>query len=188
MRPVAAVMSTNVAVDLVRTMLATYVFAPYRIEHGLAPFEGAARVAFHIEQALVLSRLALLAWLAWTALTTARSWPVLLPGWVTATSLLAAWYPTVRGEALGAVYRALTVAAVLVGAVAIPCASKGRGRAPFVSLVLLGGLGAELAGPYLGSPFEWWTAQLTWCIVFAGLSFTFAGWICLRPSLTVPSS
>ncbi len=188
MRPVAAVMSTNVVVDLVRTVLATYIFAPYRITHGPVSFVGAARVAFHVEQALLLSRVALLSWLVWSCLSTVRAWPPFAGAWLTATTLLASWYPEVRGEALGRVYRALTVAAVIVGASALLRVARGRGRAPLVSLVLLGGLGAELAGPYLGSPFDWWTAQLTWLVLFAGLSCLFAGWICSRPSLTVPSS
>ena len=51
-----------------------------------------------------------------------------------------------------------------------------------VALALLAGLAAELAGPYLGASFEWWTAQLTWSLVFAGLAFVFGGWLCSQAS------
>lgn len=187
MRPVAAVIGARVGCDLVRAGIAAWWLEPWRAAWWPAPFEGTTRAAFHAEQALFMLGPALACALAWWTLARVRALPVAV-SWLTASATLAAWYPEVRGEALGSAYRALTACAVIGGASALLQATGARGMAQLSSLVILAGVAAELAGPYLSQPFEWWPAQFTWCVVFSGLSLLFGGWICSRPSLTVCSS
>lgn len=175
MRACAYVLGANVVLDVARETIGALVLRPYRAAHWPAPYTGAARVAFHLEQAAFIAWPAIVCALAWSSLSRSRAWPV-LASWSAAAAALVLLYPEVRGEPLGRVYRALTVLAVLGGAAALLRVTRAPGRAGIVSLALLAGVAAELAGPYLARPFEWWPAQLTYAIVFTGLSLTFGVW------------
>lgn len=84
---------------------------------GLPPFTGAARMAFHADQAGELaSGAAFAALMIW--LFSGRRALALLPGiaWVTAVGYLATHYPEIRGEPLRQVYLAAELAALTVAA------------------------------------------------------------------------
>src|SRR5262249_10123940 len=72
---------------------------------GSPPFSGAARIAFHIDEALFLSSSAGLAATV-IVLFTPRPWRALLPivAWAGLVAYLATHYPEVRGEALRDIY------------------------------------------------------------------------------------
>jgi len=87
---------------------------------GLPPFVGAARAAFHVDQAIELSWSAGLATLA-IIVFSRRRWVAALIGlvWAGAIAYLATHYPEVRGEALRKFYLAAELAAVTVAAASI---------------------------------------------------------------------
>jgi hypothetical protein len=84
---------------------------------GLPPFVGAARAAFHVDQAIELSWSAGLAALV-IVVFSRRRWFVALIGlvWTGAVAYLATHYPEVRGEALLKGYFAAELATVTVAA------------------------------------------------------------------------
>jgi hypothetical protein len=87
---------------------------------GSPPFVGAARVAFHIDEAIGLSLPTALAITA-IVLFARRRWLALLPGlaWAGAVAYLATHYPAIRGEALRLVYLGAELAALAVAAASI---------------------------------------------------------------------
>jgi hypothetical protein len=87
---------------------------------GSPPFTGAARVAFHIDEAIGISTLAAMAITA-ILLFLRRRWLALLPGlaWAGAVAYLSTHYPEVRGEALRRVYLAVELAALAIAAASI---------------------------------------------------------------------
>lgn len=87
---------------------------------GSPPFVGAARVAFHIDQAIELSWPAGLAGVA-ILLFAQRRWLALFPAlaWAGAVAYLATHYPAIRGEELRLVYLAAELAALAVSAASI---------------------------------------------------------------------
>lgn len=154
------------------------------------PYTGTARALFHASQALTLAWPAGVAALSWHLLTRLRPVTWMLAPWVGATALLALQYPTLRGEALGDALRRCQAAGLIIGLAALLGARPDRfrpGRAHLVSLALLAGVGAELAGPYLGDPFggEWDLARATWIFTLGGVTFAAAWrrpWARLRAS------
>jgi hypothetical protein len=87
---------------------------------GSPPFTGAARVAFHVDEAIGLSAPTAMAITA-IMLFVRRPWLSLLPGlaWVGAVAYLATHYPAIRGEALRLVYLGAELAALAVSAASI---------------------------------------------------------------------
>lgn len=153
------------------------------------PYTGAARALFHASQALTLAWPAGVAALSWHLLTRLRPVSWMLVPWLGATALLAFQYPALRGEALGDALRRCQAAGLVVGLLALLGARPDGfrpGRAHLVSLALLAGVGAELAGPYLAAPFTtWWTAQATWILTLTAASVV-AAW--RRPWTRSPAS
>jgi len=84
---------------------------------GSPPFTGAARVAFHVDQAGELASAAAFAALVIWLFSKRRSLAV-IPGiaWVAAVAYLATHYPEIRGEPLRQVYLAAELAALAVAA------------------------------------------------------------------------
>jgi hypothetical protein len=84
---------------------------------GLPPFTGAARAAFHVDQAGELASVAAFAALMIWLFSKRRS-PALLPAivWVAAVAYLATHYPEIRGEPLRQVYLAAELAALAIAA------------------------------------------------------------------------
>jgi hypothetical protein len=87
---------------------------------GSPPLTGAARVAFHIDEAIGLSAPTTLAITA-IVLFARRRWLALLPGlaWAGAMAYLATHYPEIRGEALRLVYLGAELAALAIAAASI---------------------------------------------------------------------
>ena len=87
---------------------------------GSPPFSGAARIAFHIDEALFLSSSTGLAAIV-IVLFAARLWRAVLPivAWAGLVAYLATHYPEVRGEALRDVYLGADLATLTVAAGAI---------------------------------------------------------------------
>jgi hypothetical protein len=85
-----------------------------------SPFTDAARVAFHIDEAIGLSAPAAMA-IATILLFARRRWLALFPGlaWAGAVAYLATHYPAIRGEPLRLVYLAAELAALTVAAASI---------------------------------------------------------------------
>lgn len=173
----ARLLEALLAADLCRLLLTALVLAPAR-DRGGVPFEGWDRAAFHGTQVLFLAwpfGLAALAWRLFSP-THTLAWIAALP-----FSLLCgrAWecYPRLRGEALADFYRFSQGVALGLALLSLAAPIRSRvGRAHLCSLLLLAGLAAELAGPYLADPFgSWWTAQATWSVVLAAVALTAIG-------------
>lgn len=112
-RPFAVFFVATTAANFLR-FIRHEAFAPIR-PIGSPPFVGAARVAFHIDQALFLAWPAAFAALAiW--LFAKRRALALLPmlAWVVAVAYLATHYPAVRGEALHRFYLGAELGALAV--------------------------------------------------------------------------
>jgi hypothetical protein len=112
-RPFAVFFVGTTAANLLR-FLRHETFAPIR-PLGSPPFVGAARVAFHMDEALFLAWPAAFAALAiW--LFAQRRALALLPAfaWVVAVAYLATHYPAVRGEALRRFYLGAELGALAV--------------------------------------------------------------------------
>lgn len=143
------------------------------------PYTGGARALFHVSQALILAWPAGTAALSWHLLTRLQPVTWMLVPWLGTTAVLAHQYPALRGEALGDALRHLQAAGLALGLLALLGARPDRfrpGRALLVSLALLAGVGAELAGPYLGDPFggQWDLARATWILTLGSVAFAAA--------------
>jgi len=147
--------------EVVRLGLKVFVLAPARAA-GRVPFEGAERCVFFAQQSLFLARPLLAAALCWHLL--ARTSPARFAAiWIGLSIAFALSYPELRGEALAGWYSRAQVAGIVIALASIPAARGRIGRAQLVAFLLVAGLAAELAGPYLGDAFaSWWTAQATW--------------------------
>jgi hypothetical protein len=110
-RPIALLLGYGLASDVVRRVIRLGVLAPARAELAGAPFTGWARIAFHGEVALFVGWMAGVAALAVFVFGRRRPWGVLAV-YVVAVAVLAAGYPTFRGELLGKAYLALELAAL----------------------------------------------------------------------------
>lgn len=141
-RPIAALLAAAAAADIAAWALAALVLAPARAELGAAPYQGAARMAFHGTQATFL---------LWPAGLAACASAVWLPrargavagvgavyGLSCAGVVLA--YPALRGAALAQVYLAAQLAAAVVVVGAGVAWWRRRARPTFSdgSMLLLG--------------------------------------------------
>lgn len=185
-RPVAIYLTGWLLGDLVRLLLATLVLAPWKIAHGNVPLTGGARLAGHLEQGLLLG--------SWFGIAALAGWfftrAPLLAGVLYTAALVACvhGYPELRGEALGSFYRILTVVAVGLALLAIARKRLPVGLAHLVVLLLVAGLTATLAGPFLGSPFKDWSlAQLTWTVFVGLIVLVQGGWLLWRFRTVVAS-
>ena len=160
------------SVELGRLALSAFVLGPARAA-GLVPYAGITRSAFLVSEALTLfwpfGCAALFArmiapWYAWVGTV---AWGGVV--WVD----IARRYPVLRGEALLRELRFAQLCALFCAfavAVAFPRTRAFKtGRALLCSLLLLAGVAAEFAGPWLSAdPLPaWWTAQATWTLLLA---------------------
>jgi len=178
MLQVARLLELLLSADLARLLLSEAVLAPARAR-GAVPFEGWERVAFHGTQGLFLAWPFGCAWLAWRLFDEGWRWAwIAIPSFGFACVELAHRYPSLRGESLASWYRGTHASCIALALLSIPV-SPARvriGGAHLASLLLLAGLGAELAGPWLGDPFGSWSlAQVTWTIVLAAVAVAALG-------------
>lgn len=169
----AVLLELLLAGDLGSLALRELVLDPARAA-GAVPYTGLARAAFHGTQ------LAFLAWpfgvaaLAWRLFVRGFGWKVVAGLLALVVGVLVGQYPELRGAELAEVYRHLLLFALFLvfAALLLPRPDRFRaGRAHLISLLLLAGLAAELAGPYLADPFgSWWTAQVSWSLVLGAVS------------------
>jgi hypothetical protein len=112
-RPFAVFLCVVTVANLLR--VARGLIAPIR-PLDAPPYEGWARVVFHIDQGLFLSWAAGLAVLVVVLFISSPRWPAILPGvaWAGTVGYLATHYPAVRGEALRDVYLAAELGALVV--------------------------------------------------------------------------
>jgi hypothetical protein len=112
-RPIAWLLGYGLVSDAVREIIGAKVLRPLRVELGGAPFTGWARVACDVDNAFFLGWMAGVAALAVWVFGKRRPWGVALV-YIIAVAVLAAGYPTFRGELLGRAYLALELAALCV--------------------------------------------------------------------------
>ena len=114
-RPLAAFFGWFVGVEILRSVL-NQRFGLIR-PLGSPPFTGAARIAFHADQAIELSWSAGLAIMVLLAFQQ-RRWPTVLVtlSWAGAVAYLATHYPEIRGDSLSKVYFAAELAALAIAA------------------------------------------------------------------------
>ncbi len=179
------------AADVVHWALAAWVLAPARAALGTAPYAGASRVAFHIQQAAVVARPVGLAALAAVVLLSppaARLAARAASGvYAASVAALALAYPALRGDALGRVYFGAELAALLAagGALAAwwprrawPTLTEGT---VLVVGVLQIGVVIAWRRSFAGFP----AAALVMIVAFAALLFLHAGellWDSRQPS------
>jgi hypothetical protein len=113
--PVAAFLVWLVGVDVLRATLILRFDLVRPL--GAPPLEGAARLAFHADQAIELSWAAGIAAIAILSFSR-RSWPALLVAlaWAGTVAYLATHYPAIRGDALRLVYLGTELPALLIAA------------------------------------------------------------------------
>jgi hypothetical protein len=157
-RPIAWLLGYGLASDAVREIIGARVLRPARAELAGAPFTGWTRAAFHVESALFVGWMAGIAALAVWIFARRRPWSVLAV-YVVAVSVLAAGYPTFRGELLGRAYLALHLAAlcVSVGCLLLWFLGSERGRAHHLAagFIIIAEM-TMLAGPFRMGIFNAW--------------------------------
>lgn len=171
---VASVLTLGLTSDVIRKAILVYILRPARVVSGDNPFNGAARIACDVDNALILAYPAALAALALWVFLRRRPWPVACV-YVLAVSTLAAIYPVSRG-----VFLARSYIAAELGAVAVTFGSfvmwYWRRESPTLTrgVTLLLGL-TELVSliPYQRSPFAWLPIAQAWSIAQAAYMTTY---------------
>jgi hypothetical protein len=157
-RPIALLLGYGLVSDAAREVIGAQVLRPARAELGGAPFAGWVRVAGHVESALFLGWMAGVAAVAVWAFARRRPWGVALI-YAVAVAVLAAGYPTFRGELLGRAYLACELAALCVS---IGCFLRWyAGTEPAKAYHIVAGLIvitelSMLAGPFRFGIFTTW--------------------------------
>ncbi|MGK4002813.1 hypothetical protein WMF31_09335 [Sorangium sp. So ce1036] len=157
-RPIAWLLAYGLGSDAVRELIGAQVLRPARAELEGAPFTGWVRAAFHFESAMFVGWMAGVAALAVWIFGRRRPWGVLAV-YLVAVAILAAGYPTFRGELLGKAYLALQLAAlcVSVGCLISWFLGDERGRTHHLAAgFLIIGEAMMLIGPYRVGLFESW--------------------------------
>jgi hypothetical protein len=157
-RPIAWLLAYGLASDAVRELIGARVLRPLRAEHGGAPFTGWPRVLCDVDNALFLGWTAGFAALAVWVYSRRRPWGVGLV-YVVAVAVLAAGYPTIRGELLGRAYLACHLAALCVS---IGCflpwyagSEPAKAHHIVTGLIVISEL-SMLAGPFKFGIFTTW--------------------------------
>lgn len=161
-RPFAVFLLVVTAANLARAVLASVY--PLLRPLDMPPLEGAARVAFHAEQALFTTWPAGIAAVS-IALFARRRWLALLPGfaWIGLVAYLATHYPTVRGEELRRVYLVAELGALCVTAAGAVLwtwrrESPSPARVALMCVVLMEGA-CLLAGAWRRGFWIYWNLQ-----------------------------
>lgn len=176
----ALALEAQLASELGKLALSTLALDPAR-GAGRVPFSGWERAAFHAHTALTIASWAVPAALCWQTFTRLRPALWVAVPWLGCAALLGAAYPGLRGGALLDALRwhlVGSVAFALAGVFLGERPDRFRiGRAQLVSLVLLAGPAAELAGPLLHPDpvARWALAQATWTVVLAAAALS-AAW------------
>ncbi|WP_437279268.1 hypothetical protein WME90_01550 [Sorangium sp. So ce375] len=128
-RPIAVLLGYGLAASAARRAIRIGVLEPARAELAGAPFSGWVRAVFHLDSALFLGWMAGVAALAVFIFGRRRPWGVLAV-YLVAVAVLAAGYPTFRGELLGKAYLALELAALCtsVGCLILWFLGNDRGK------------------------------------------------------------
>lgn len=183
LRPVSALVIAGLVVDVLREALGSLVLRPARVELGPGvPYSGWTRAVFHADQALFLVApfaVAALSWWAWRKASPMRAAVV----WGAVGLVAVTKYPGLRGDALGTFYGLVTAGCVLWSLAAVALRRERAGALQLVSLLLVAGECATLAGPYLSRPFaSWGLGQVTWTLTFAAASLVALGARWMRPA------
>jgi hypothetical protein len=173
-RPIALLLTLGLASDAVRRLLFVYAIGPGYVVAAGGPLTGAARGAFHVEQALFL---------AWPAAFTAAALAIFLKrrpwlvagAWALMSGAVIVAYPTIRGASLQRVYlgvQAVSLAASC-GFLLAWFRSADRGVAVAhgcIALVLVTELVSLMIGPWRADLFTAWPiAQGSYAVVFLSL-------------------
>lgn len=195
-RPIALALAFCAAADVTREVLGAFVLRPARVLLGDAvPYAGAARVAFHLEQALLLGGYAALAGCglavfagtkkerpageasrgggaerignAGTMVTPQRA---VKAAWLAAVAGCALAYPDLSGwpSARWSLWYAYACAAGLAAVTVLFAATGYRGAwqaRHVVGVALVGGLLGEIANYALGPAQGWNPARVGWSLV-----------------------
>ena len=151
-KPVAWALGAIGVANVVRPILFVLVMDP-AMRAGRLPFQGAERLAFHVEQICFLVWPFGVAALAAAVFLAPRRWPAVavLGAYVVSVGMVMAGYPTIRQDLLASVYLGLTL-----GCLAVALASViWRWRAPvpiappeIAALLLVVFLLGTVLGPY----------------------------------------
>jgi hypothetical protein len=175
-RPAAILLSVGLASDVIRRALYFGALAPAYLRFGQAPFEGWARVAGNLDQALFLlwpAALVALARVGFGRASARRSLAQVAAAWATAAAALVIAYPLTRGAVLARCYLAVEIAALLAVAVTIGAWVRER-RSPELHHVAVA-LAATAELCTLGGPWRinlfgsWPLAQTVYFTLFVVL-------------------
>lgn len=181
-RPVAWLLTFQIAADLIRLPLREMVLMP-RLRLDTSPLTGWLRVAAHAESALFIGWRVGIAALAVWVFGRRRPWGV-AAAYVAVVAALAAGYPTVRGDLLQRAYLAIELAVLCVSiGFALQWLSR---REPWTPETLVTGLIIALeaamitGGPYRFVIFSAWDrAWAILLVMYAGLIIV-EGWVWSR--------
>lgn len=190
-RPVALLLTIALTVDLARRANGVFFLAPAHARFGAAPFDGWARVAGALDEALFL------AWpaaIAASALVTfepapfdaadaiarrARVLRAVALVWLLAVVALVATYPITRGPVLARCYLVGELAAIVVGigaiATWIPARLSPEVRHVVIALVVGAELISALAGPWRFDLFGRWSLAVVSHALFFGAIIALQG-------------
>jgi hypothetical protein len=170
-RPVACLLGLTTIADWLRLLLDKAILST-----APRPYEGMARVGFHLEQALFLTWPAALAAVAGWVFGRRRPWIVALV-YSAAMVFLCAGYPRIRGDFLRYVYLALHVLAFGYALICImrqifraaPKIEIEHAAVVYATIISL----AALLGPYTGSDWiaRWNFAQLANIVMYGVLTY-----------------
>ena len=168
--PAAVLLVAWLGADLARRALAALVLAPAHAALAAAPLPRALLWAVALTVALQLIHPAALAGAALACWSRPRAWLPVAAAWLACSASVVLAYPAVRGEALGAVYRAASGLAVMVAAVAFGLWARRREGMLTAGHVVLFATGAELVAVISAWPrafTRWDLAQVIYCALYA---------------------
>jgi hypothetical protein len=160
-QPIALLLTLGLLSDAARRLLHIFVLVPAHARMDPGPLTGAARAAFHVEQALFLAWPAGLVAAALTIFLRRRPWLVAV-AWSLAVAVLALSYPGTRGDVLRRAYLALELATIAVSSGAVIQWGWSRQWPTLAQDILMALIGAEIAvvwGPWRHDLFGGWSAS-----------------------------
>lgn len=169
--PAALLLAVGLGSDLARRALSAAVLAPAHAALGDAPLPRSLLWAVALTVALQFAYPAALAGAALACWARhARAWRPAAGAWLACGAAIVLAYPAVRGDALGAVYRAASAAAVLVSGVAFVRWARRREGMSTAGRVVLFATAAEFVAVISAwsRPFTRWDlAHLIYCALYA---------------------